>query len=120
MELFGFSLPVFIISLVLGTCLVGLGTLLGRWSTRKIVPFSGSSDSTRMLRILTQLCDWTESLAGHVSEYQGEVDAFAERCGQPEADGVADPETLLGRILSANKRMRRRVETAEAALQRQK
>ncbi|HTN75477.1 MAG TPA: GGDEF domain-containing protein [Pirellulaceae bacterium] len=112
-------------SVILGSLLLLTGILVGcalsRLFTRR-EPKSGA-DRQQTLRLMEELSRWTSHVSTDVNEYREMIEDFSRQVSD-KANSAHTPTTvetagLLGQMLEANRRLQRRLDTAEATLRQQ-
>ncbi len=111
--------------LALGVMLIatglGIGLTLGRFLFRR--PPVERAESQQVLKLVEELSRWTSHVSSDVTEYRGLVEDLTEQVEQQSAlpgdPSQLDTAGLLSQMLDANRRLQRRLDTAEATLRHQ-
>ena len=115
----------FLLGVVAGGCLVGLGAFVGyRWGLRRgRKSIMESGEGSELLELATALSRWTSEYSGNVDRYQSELtNAAAAMYEAVQGDNQASTGPIirvLDDIMSSNNTLRERLEDAEKQLDRQ-
>ncbi|MEZ6137618.1 MAG: GGDEF domain-containing protein [Pirellulaceae bacterium] len=111
--------PIFLLGLVVGTVLLAIGLLLGFWFGRKSGATGDVVDRQQFLTFLRNLSNWTNEFSGDVTRYQSQLSNINERAIGSKAAGSQEVVDLLAQIMTANRQLQERLESAEQRLESQ-
>ncbi len=117
--------PMLLLGLVFGATLLCAGVVGGVLLARRERKPPPALEPQQVVEFLRGLVEWTSGMANEVAEYQEIVRGVAQKIDdsrqEPEVDGQeeVEPKRWLRSLVSANQRLKSRLEEAEETLQRQ-
>ena len=100
--------------LLAGVCLLG-GFLLSQYLVRR----SPDSRVEQVSDMMHRLYEWTHGMAIEMAEYQSVVDGLAQEAEDGESESSSETPRPTEKLLDANRRLRERLNSAEATLREQ-
>ncbi len=111
----------FVAGTILGVVLVSLGLTVGFiWGRRRGRLQVAGIDTERVLKLLSDLANWTTEYSGNVSQYQDQLGELHDAMRDLQTDeGGTKVVTLLERIMTSNRALQQRLDAAETQLEKQ-
>jgi len=116
--------PIFVFGLACSAVLLSAGFAVGTWLARRDRR-APQFEARQAIEFLRGLMQWTNGVAGEVAEYREVVEDVAKRIDPAGKGAVGEPDRadgagpLLESVALANRRLKTRLDDAEAALRKQ-
>ncbi|GIW95648.1 MAG: hypothetical protein KatS3mg110_3689 [Pirellulaceae bacterium] len=108
------QVDVFILGMVLGAALVGVGVLLAVGVVRRLFPISQPT-ADQLLQVARQLMRWSRAVADDVAQFDSTLEEFTAASDALAGGDAGDPRAVE-RVLEANRRLRQRLHQAQITL----